>query len=148
MNILFDTQLKLHGSVDQVWEALTSADLRPKWQLGVSKAKLISGSPGYRGAQTRLSLRDIDEEVTEHVHRSRPLERIQTQFKLGDCSYQQILHLIKLDDETTQLTYHCKQMPNSGWRRILNIRPTVPTCVQPDIYQSLEDYLNNSTVSH
>lgn len=137
MHILFDTQIQLDASVEEVWESLTSAEQRQRWQQGISSAELISGSAGYRGAQTKITLRDSGETIVEQVQRSRPLERLQTQFKLGDCSYQQIVYLTRLDESSTQLTYHCKQALSSGWRRVLNIRPNVPSCVKPEIYEAM-----------
>lgn len=145
MNILFDTQIQLDASAEDVWDALISAEQRQQWQSGISNAELISGSAGYRGAQTKLTLIDSGETVIEQVQRSRPLERLQTQFKLGDCSYQQIVYLTRLEEGKTQLTYHCKQALTSGWRRILNIRPSVPACVQPSIFESLSEVCEKNT---
>lgn len=146
MHILFDTQIQLNASVEEVWDTLTSTEQRQRWQQGISRAELISGSAGYRGAETKLTLGDSGETVIEKVQRSRPLERLQTQFKLGDCSYQQIIYLTRLDEGKTQLTYHCKQALSSGWRRVLNIRPNVPACVQPDIYEAMSQILDKKTV--
>lgn len=147
MHILFDTQIQLDASVEEVWDTLISAEKRQLWQNGISSAELISGSAGYRGAQTKLTLLDSGETIIEQVQRSRPFERLQTQFKLGDCSYQQIVYLSRLDEGKTQLTYHCKQAPSSGWRRVLNIRPSVPACLQPDIYEAMSTLLDKNTAS-
>lgn len=147
MQILYDTQVILPASLERVWEALTDPEQRPQWQDGVRAARLDVGSPGYRGAQTRLRLDELDDEVVETVQRSRPLERLQTQLTVGDCSYRQMIYLLRLDDDTTQLTYHCKQALKIGWRKILHIRPAVPACVQPEIYDSLARQLEQS-VTH
>lgn len=147
MHILYDTQIRLDANVEEVWDALISIEQRQKWQSNISSAELISGSAGYRGAQTKLTLQDSGEVIIEQVQRSRPLERLQTQFKLGDCSYQQIVYLTRLDESRTQLTYHCKQALSSGWRRIINIRPSAPACVKPDIYESLSRILEQDVTS-
>lgn len=145
MHILFDEKINLHATLETVWEVLCSTQQRPKWQLGIDQAVLLSGSEGYRGAKTELTLEGKGEKVIEHVHRSRPLERLQTQFDLGDCSYEQIIYLTRTDEDHTQLTYHCKQHPASGWRRILNMHPAVPGFVKPEIFESLAKYLETSS---
>ncbi len=144
MQILFDTKIQLNADPEKIWELLTSPAERAKWQDGVEQVKLISGDEGYRGAQSELSLTEGKHKVIEQVQRSCPQERLQLQFKLGDCSYQQIIHLSKVDVERTQLTYHCKQKLDSGWRRVLNISPSVPACVKPAMLDSLAQHVSNA----
>jgi len=144
MQILFDHQIQLNASLDKVWEVLCSADQRKHWQIGIEDAKLLYGSEGYRGSKVELTLAPSGKKVIEHVHRSRPLERLQTQFQLGDCGYQQIIYLTRTDEDVTQLTYHCKQELASGWKRLLSLQPSVPNCVKPEIFESLAKYLATS----
>jgi len=145
MQILYDEQIQINASLEKVWEALCTSDQRSKWQEGVQSAKLLYGSEGYRGAKTELVLKNSGKKIVEHVHRSRPFERLQTQFQLGDCSYQQIVYLSRTDEDHTLLTYHCKQELSGGWRRVLNIRPSIPECVKPSIFISMANYLEKTT---
>lgn len=141
MHILFDTKIQLNSNLEKVWELLTCSQQRAKWQGGIEQIKLVYGDEGYRGARTELLLADSKVKVIEQVRRSRPLERLQFQFDLNGCSYQQTIYLSTIGTDQTQLTYHCRQKVNSSWRRILNIHPAIPDCVKPDIFKSLAQHL-------
>lgn len=141
MNILFDSVIQLEASPKQVWEMLTEDVNLSDWQNGVTKATLVTGSPGYRGARYELLAENIPKAVVVEIKRSRPEERLQQHFKLGDCNYQQFFYLSRVDEDTTQLVYHCKREPATAWRKILNIKPSVPAFVKPAILESLANRL-------
>jgi len=143
MEILFDQQVDLQADTEAVWALLTHPENRKKWQHGLKSIEHTIGSKGLRGSITELTLAEMDSPIEETVTRSRSRERLQTEFRLGDCRYIQTYHLSRINPTTVRVHYYCKRDLDSGWKKILNIRPAAPTCVQPAILQSLETYTDS-----
>jgi len=147
MDVLYEKRFTLEANRERVWELITSSEQRKKWLLDLESARLLYGIEGQNGAKIQLRFRNQDNDIIEHVKRSKHLVRLQTEYQIGDRRYRQIFNVTGLSEHQASLHYICHQEVPVGWRKVFSKAPPAPSFLQPINLENLDRILGREAMS-